>query len=400
MKKTETTNTSTDIALLPPAERAVIVLESSKTEEHLKELVKKSAEITAVDSKDAREQAHRAAMDLKNARTTINKTGKAARDDANAFSKAVIDEEKRLIAIIEPEETRVFGLRDEYDAKVAAEKAAAEAAEKARKDEILGKINGIRNLPLELANASSEEILAEMNALASFEPDPDVFAEFMEELQHALSDTCKALDALHARVEAAETAQAAVAAERKALEEERARIAAERAELEQLRAERAALEEKNETPTPSADIVEQFDAHIAETANAVEEGEEFFPSDNATEDSLYDGLPETVDGDIVDASFDGQPIEHVAEPVSFEVRQFALATAEQFAAFADKVAAVGATAYADELRAVAYGLREGDHDKAIAAASVEALKAADNRLLDATVNAIDAWGEISAQAAE
>ena len=57
MKNTETTTTSTDIALLPPAERAVIVLDSSKTEEHLKDLVKKSAEITAVDSKDAREQA-------------------------------------------------------------------------------------------------------------------------------------------------------------------------------------------------------------------------------------------------------------------------------------------------------------------------------------------------------
>lgn len=400
MKKTETSTTSTDIALLPPAERAVIVLESSKTEEHLKELVKKSAEITAVDSKDAREQAHRAAMDLKNARTTINKTGKAARDDANAFSKAVIDEEKRLIAIIEPEETRVFGLRDEYDAKVAAEKAAAEAAEKARKDEILGKINGIRNLPLELANASSEEILAEMNALASFEPDPDVFAEFMEELQHALSDTCKALDALHTRVMAAETAQAALAAERKALDEERARIAAERAELEQLRAERDALQTAPEPVIISnADLVAIDHDQIVLRGHS-EDPEEFFPSDNATEDSLYDGLPETVDGEIVDASFDGQPIEHVAEAISFEVRSFALATAEQFAAFADKVAAVGATAYADDLRAVAYGLREGDHDRAIAAANVEDLKAADNRLLDATVNAIDAWGEISAQAAE
>ena len=78
------TTTTTDIALLPPAERAVIVLDSTKTEEHLKELVKKSAEITAVDSKDAREQAHRVAMELKTARTTISKTGKTARDDANA----------------------------------------------------------------------------------------------------------------------------------------------------------------------------------------------------------------------------------------------------------------------------------------------------------------------------
>jgi len=46
-------------------------------------------------------------LELKNARVEITKTGKAMRDDANAFSKAVIAKEKELIALIEPEEEKL-----------------------------------------------------------------------------------------------------------------------------------------------------------------------------------------------------------------------------------------------------------------------------------------------------
>lgn len=403
-------NTTTDIATLPPAERAVIVLDSSKTEEHLKELVKKSAEITAVESKDAREQAHRVGMELKNARTTIQKTGKTAREDATAFSSAVIAEEKRLIAITAEEEARVLALRDEYDAKLAAEKAAAEAAEKARKDEILSKIQGIRNLPLELAHASSDEIKGERDALAEFQPDATVFAEFMEDLQHAIEDTIAAMDALYNRVMAAETAQAALAAERKALEEERARMAAEREEMERMRAEMAAMkamqaaaQEAVATGTGMMSVSATEDGAIeVEHVTAADMFAE--PTqETATEDAPDFYMPS--DGEVVDAEFEIAPVaidldaEEVAEPVSFEVRSFALATAAQFDALADKCDACGAAAFATELRAVSYGLREGDHDRVIADADVQALKDADNRLIDATVNAIDAWGEI-AQAAE
>ena len=391
-------NNTTDIATLPPAERAVIVLDSSKTEEHLKELVKKSAEITAVESKDAREQAHRVGMELKNARTTIQKTGKTAREDATAFSSAVIAEEKRLIAITAEEEARVLALRDEYDAKLAAEKAAQEAAEKARKDEILSKIQGIRNLPLELAHATSDEIKGERDALAEFQPDATVFAEFMEDLQHAIEDTIAAMDALYNRVMAAETAQAALAAERKALEEERARMAAEREEMERMRAEMAAMKAMQlQAASGGATLVEgSIEGENDPHAPITEDDPGFYlPSDGAVimpEDIGYD--PE------VDLP-SGTPtlVEDVSEPVSFEVRQFALATAAQFDALADKCDACGAAAFATELRAVSYGLREGDHDRVIANADVQALKDADNRLIDATVNAIDAWGEI-AQAAE
>ncbi|MFX8160626.1 hypothetical protein ABTL01_19900, partial [Acinetobacter baumannii] len=71
-------------------------------------------------------------MTLANARIAISKAGKEARDDATKFSKAVIEEEKRLIAIIEPEEDRLRGLRDAWDAEREREKLANAEAEKRR----------------------------------------------------------------------------------------------------------------------------------------------------------------------------------------------------------------------------------------------------------------------------
>jgi hypothetical protein len=53
-----------------------------------------------------------ARKDLKKTRVTIEKTGKAMRDDANKFAKAVIAKEHELIDIIEPEEIRLEKLEE------------------------------------------------------------------------------------------------------------------------------------------------------------------------------------------------------------------------------------------------------------------------------------------------
>lgn len=64
-----------NIATMPPTKRAVIVLDSPKAEQQLRELVALSADIVQVIDKDGREQAHRAGMTLKNARVAIEKIG-------------------------------------------------------------------------------------------------------------------------------------------------------------------------------------------------------------------------------------------------------------------------------------------------------------------------------------
>ena len=59
-----------------------------------------------------RDQCHAAAMAALKARTAVVNAAKSARADATAFSRAVIAEEARLVALIEPEEIRLKALRD------------------------------------------------------------------------------------------------------------------------------------------------------------------------------------------------------------------------------------------------------------------------------------------------
>lgn len=385
---TEVTHETTDIAALPPADRALIVLNSTKTEADLNAMVEEAQAITEIKDKAGREQAHRLGMKLKTARTAVEKTGKAARDDANAFAKAVIDEQKRLIAITEAEEKRVLGLRDTYDEQVEAEKRAAEA----RRVEIKGKIDGIRALPRLLAGAGSEEIMAEWGALEAFTPSEDVFGEQTADCSAALEEAITALAELHARVLAQETAaaeleaerqrvQEAIAAERAALEAERAALAAERAELEALRAAAKA-------PT----IVEDVQALDVEA----QPGQAIVLLDDPTganTEPTFEDAP-TAEGIQVAELHEPEPVAADTAPaVSWHIRQAAIHTAAQFSALAGKVEQCGFTAFADNLRAVAISLREGSHDQALSSADREALVAADTLLLDATVACIEALSE-------
>lgn len=228
-----------EIATLPPAARAAVVLKSEKTRAELAELVKQSAGIVAVLNGDAREEAHRAAMTLKGARIAIEKTGKQAREDATAFSKAVIAEEKALVELVEPEERRVLALRDEWDAKIEAEKAAKIAAERARVERIQSDIASIRDTALGVAGQSSAVIGAAIDVLEDIEATEARFEEYSEDAAKVIGDT---MDRLVVMLEVAKVAEKAAADAELARIEEAARLAAERAELDKLRAEQAERE--------------------------------------------------------------------------------------------------------------------------------------------------------------
>ena len=79
------------------------------TVEKLTALVAESAGIVEVNIDDPKqlEQVKGARLKLRDARVAIEKTGKKYREDALAYQRAVIQKEKSLIAIIEPEETRL-----------------------------------------------------------------------------------------------------------------------------------------------------------------------------------------------------------------------------------------------------------------------------------------------------
>lgn len=208
-------------------QRAAAALGTAKLESDLRKLVTRSAAIKEIKNADGRDECHSAAMTLLKSRTSITKTGKTAREDAAAFTKAVIEEEKRLIAITQPEEDRLIALRDKWDQDRAAEKRAEQERERQRVESIKASINTVRNYPLNVLGKTADEI-SNLILQLSETPDYESFAEFADEYKVV-------------RLEVLDLLAKAEAAARNT-EAEAKRIEAERAELARLRAEQAAAQ--------------------------------------------------------------------------------------------------------------------------------------------------------------
>jgi hypothetical protein len=237
-------------ALTLPA-RAAIALQSTAAEAHLRELLAGTVGITSVTNRAGREECHKAAMAITKARTAIVSAGKTARDDANAFSKAVIAEERRLIGIVEAEETRLKGLRDAWDAEQARIREEAEQKEKARIDGILAAFR-LCATTLPRLRHISERAKGLFSELAGFSIG-DSFGEYKEKALGVLQD---------ARAAVASIVDAKIAAEEEAArikaEAEAARLAAEAAaaahaaELAELRKQQEAAEEQRRIEAAAA----------------------------------------------------------------------------------------------------------------------------------------------------
>lgn len=220
--------TTTELTL---PQRAAVALGTAEHETRLALLAEEAKSIVQIKNKDGREQCHSLMMTLKNARVAIEKAGKAAREDAQAFSKAVIAEEKRLIAITEAEESRLQGLRDKWDADREAERQAKIEAERRRVAAIRERIESVRALPLQAVGKSAVEISSIIFSLSTT-PDYSQFEEFADEFKAVRFD---AID----KLAKAETAQ-------RNAEVEAARLKAEREELARLRAEAEARRQEQE----------------------------------------------------------------------------------------------------------------------------------------------------------
>jgi hypothetical protein len=214
---------ATSTALLPAPQRAALALKSAETEAQLKELATKHRDIVAVTNKDGREQAHRAYMVLRSTRVEIEKRGKAAREDATAFSKAVIAEEKRLVGLIDPEENRLQKLRDDFDA--IEERARQEAIEKERirVAAIEREIEEIRGAVIGAAGKSAECIADRIREIEEQVIDEAVFMERAEIANQVRTETLERLRGMHAERVAFEAEQLRQAEERKQLEEQKRR---------------------------------------------------------------------------------------------------------------------------------------------------------------------------------
>lgn len=240
---------TTETTALTVQARAALALESSTAETYLIELAVKSKAITAITNKDGRTECHAAAMTAKEARVSIEKAGKSAREDATAFSKAVISEEARLVALIKPEETRLIELRDEWDAKVKAEKEAAEALERQRIEAIKARIAEFGAMVTDAAMLEAHGADQELEVALAVEIN-DSFGEFYGDAVEAKATAVAKLREIVAAKTAAEATAARIKSEQEAeaarLAEEAKRLAAERAEMDRIAAEHRAAEEKRQ----------------------------------------------------------------------------------------------------------------------------------------------------------
>mgnify|MGYP000302406851 FL=1 len=255
----------TAVATLPPETRAVLALNSSKTELDLRALATKHVTIVEIKDRAGREQAHGAAMELMRARTSIEKVSKDARDDATRFSKAVIAEEKRLVGIVEAEEKRLKGLRDDWDEAEQKRREAAAAAERARVLAITNRIAEINQKAILAGQCRTADAIQRLiDALEK--ADMTGLEEYDQEAQTARSAALMSMSSLRDAKRAEEDERARIKAEQEA---EAARLAEERAEI--ARREAAALEAeanaKAELNAAKARLDEQRQALMQEQAD-------------------------------------------------------------------------------------------------------------------------------------
>lgn len=228
--------TETGLTLVDRAIKALDVNETA-----LRTLVTESADIKTVTNPAGFSQAQTARMKLRGARINVEKLGKSAREDAQAFSKAIIEQEKKYIGIVSPEEARLQCLQDQFTAKIEAVKQAKIDAEIARKAHLQDLIDAL-DADLKFGD-TSEIIERKLAALTSIEIDSR-FEERREEAAKKHADATEELRLALQMVLASEKAHAEniAAADIVRAEAEKQRKIAEKAalEVEKLRADREA----------------------------------------------------------------------------------------------------------------------------------------------------------------
>lgn len=256
---------------LTVVERAKVAIGASEREKELRELVTHSTHITEIKNAAGREQCHGAAMALRTQRTGIRKIGKEARDDATKFSKAVINREDELVAIIEPEEQRLIALRDAWDEAREVEKRAKVEAEQRRIAAIRAKIAEIERRPAQMIGKTSVEIEAALVALEGEPITVNGFAELTGEAEQTRGLSAQCMAELRDRMRAQEIEAQRLAEERAKFERAQA-AAAERARHEA--AARAEQERKDAEARATREAAERAQREAEDAARREREARE------------------------------------------------------------------------------------------------------------------------------
>jgi hypothetical protein len=265
-------NDNTALALVERAKTAIGPIVDAE----LTALAQRSADIAEITNTAGYEQCRGARIALKNQRIEIERRGKSARDDATKFSKAVITEEKRLVALLEPEEKRLLKLEDAWEAEREAERQRKVRAELDRVTAIQSRIAEFRGCVqmVERFSLKAAQITAHIQDLEAVIID-DGFAEFQAAATAAKDSALAQLRVLLHQATQAEAEEAA-RLERERMEREAARATAEaeakrKAEEAQRAAELAAKRRAVELEMAAAAAEEESRRVAAEAQRVAEE---------------------------------------------------------------------------------------------------------------------------------
>jgi len=280
-------------------QRAAVALNSEKARAELTAIAATLKGMMAPTNREGRDDCHSAVMQSVAARGAIAKAGKAAREDAVKYQKAIIAEEGSLIGVVKPDEDRVRAFRDAWDEKEKAEKAAKAEAERLRVLEITQRIALMKLAASNAAHfsVSSEGAAGILSAVEEIEIDSS-FAEFFGEAKEthaaAVADIRATVEAKRAAEEAAAKAQnerilAKIAAEEAARVAEQVRkeeAAAAKAKADAEAAERAERERveaaARKVEQDKADELRRAEAEkLAAERKALEEQRAKFEADEA-----------------------------------------------------------------------------------------------------------------------
>jgi len=280
-------------------QRAAVALNSEKARAELTAIAATLKGMMAPTNREGRDDCHSAVMQSVAARGAIAKAGKAAREDAVKYQKAIIAEEGSLIGVVKPDEDRVRAFRDAWDEKEKAEKAAKAEAERLRVLEITQRIALMKLAASNAAHfsVSSEGAAGILSAVEEIEIDSS-FAEFFGEAKEthaaAVAEIRTTVEAKRAAEEAAAKAQnerilAKIAAEEAARVAEQVRkeeAAAAKAKADAEAAERAERERveaaARKVEQDKADELRRIEAEkLAAERKALEEQRARFEAEQA-----------------------------------------------------------------------------------------------------------------------
>lgn len=215
------------------------------------------------------EDARRARRELVSLRTGLEARRKELKAPLLAQAKLVDDEAKRITAELLQLEEPIDALIRADERRREEERAAREAAERARVAGIQAKIKAIMDQPIKAVRIRSAALLqTAIDTLAAQEIDPDEFEGFAEGARLAHAEALAAMRTMLAEIREREAEEARAHAEREAQAKRDAASAAERAEADRIAREAREAEARRLAAERAEFERQQAEARAAQEAQA------------------------------------------------------------------------------------------------------------------------------------